>query len=585
MRKILILVFIILFSISFSSYAKEEPERIDFDSIVRINSMEALPINGLKLDYNLFSFDYRIDLKYLLSGNIKFKLKWENFTWNKYNKSIFLGADYKYYVNDSIDKNNNTRTLYFHLKDKKYILFNSISKYFRFKFCPYSDIDWFWKCWYSPRAILNRENISNDTYSNMQYYLKDMSILSAKRKIKDDKNIATIAVIDDGIKLDNPDLEWKYWFNKSEIAWNWIDDDQNWYVDDVKWWNFINSTGSMSPKWEHWTVVSSIIWANTNNWIWIAWIMDNVKIMPIITCARESCKIDDINKSIIYAVDNWANIIYLNTWNIWFEYDKRFSSAIEYANKAWVIIVTATWDWDEFLKWPWINTSIHKISPVCNEEKKHEIIWVSSMSVFSDKTKDGLISSWSNHWDCSDISAYWESIVSLWLYKVDSKNSKKKELLYNINDWTSISSAIVTWIIWLWFNKYWKVDAEIVLKALNLSKDKWHWINAEKYVQQLWYLVKEYKLDKKVIKKWDNEIKKKLSKQTEIVKKEISLREKYKKAIRLKLWNRLDNINPRLLKLLLTKIDSFLDKNKSLSENKIEKIKALRDVVGEYLLN
>ncbi|PCJ66841.1 MAG: peptidase S8 [Bacteroidetes bacterium] len=51
-----------------------------------------------------------------------------------------------------------------------------------------------------------------------------------------------VAVIDDGVNVDHPDLQGRIWINPAEVAGNGIDDDGNGYVDDVYGWNFIGKT-------------------------------------------------------------------------------------------------------------------------------------------------------------------------------------------------------------------------------------------------------------------------------------------------------------------------------------------------------
>lgn len=51
-----------------------------------------------------------------------------------------------------------------------------------------------------------------------------------------------VAVIDDGVNVEHPDLVNMLWMNPKEIAGNGLDDDENGYVDDLYGWNFIGKT-------------------------------------------------------------------------------------------------------------------------------------------------------------------------------------------------------------------------------------------------------------------------------------------------------------------------------------------------------
>jgi len=52
-----------------------------------------------------------------------------------------------------------------------------------------------------------------------------------------------VAIIDDGVWLQHPDLIGSNWSNINEIPNNSIDDDNNGYIDDYYGWNFIDNKG------------------------------------------------------------------------------------------------------------------------------------------------------------------------------------------------------------------------------------------------------------------------------------------------------------------------------------------------------
>jgi subtilisin family serine protease len=60
-----------------------------------------------------------------------------------------------------------------------------------------------------------------------------------------------VAVIDSGVAIDHEDLEGKIWINEDEVAGNYIDDDNNGYVDDVHGWNFIGNSKGENIIWEN----------------------------------------------------------------------------------------------------------------------------------------------------------------------------------------------------------------------------------------------------------------------------------------------------------------------------------------------
>ena len=50
-----------------------------------------------------------------------------------------------------------------------------------------------------------------------------------------------VAVIDDGVDVNHPDLQGQLWINTKEIPGNGIDDDGNGYIDDIYGWNFLGN--------------------------------------------------------------------------------------------------------------------------------------------------------------------------------------------------------------------------------------------------------------------------------------------------------------------------------------------------------
>lgn len=312
---------------------------------------------------------------------------------------------------------------------------------------------------------------TNDEHNYQQYYLSGLNIYNARDKLPTTTYQVVIAVVDDWVNINLEDLKWKIWTNKKEIPWNEIDDDNNWYIDDYHWWNFFWKNNSITPVGDHWTMIAEIIASITNNSIWIAWIVPNVLIMPLRVSNSDWKSVNfDIIEAIDYAINNWANIINLSLWWELFEYSDSYDDVIQKAHDEWIIVIISAWNWDErYDKKIWVNTSITKLSPVCNEKDKKTIIWVGALN------KSWNISKWSNYWDCVDFYAYWEEIFYPEIHE---------DWSYELWDWTSFSAPMIAWIIWLWYNRFWKINPEVVYAALESSATN-NIIDAVKYLDNL----------------------------------------------------------------------------------------------------
>ena len=313
---------------------------------------------------------------------------------------------------------------------------------------------------------------TNDEYWFYQYYLSWINVFDAWDKLPHNKDKVIIAVIDDGVNVDHPDFNDRIRVNNDEIPWDGIDNDKNWYIDDYNWWNFAEHNNLVSSPWNHGTMVAGIIAASINNKIWISWIVPSVEIMPLTVFWKTwGANGKDIVEAINYAIDNWANIINLSLiQEDKILYDESYNSTLKRANKRWIIVIASAWNGDELNQNKGINTTKTKISPVCNESNKKNIIWVWAL------TKAWSKSEWSNYWECVDFFMYWEEIYTT------AVNSGWEP--YVRAEWTSFSAPIVSGIVWLWYNMFWQLSPNIVYDNLKNSLNK-NIINAAKYLDNL----------------------------------------------------------------------------------------------------
>lgn len=296
------------------------------------------------------------------------------------------------------------------------------------------------------------EKISGDEYSDLQDYFKQIN-LPQSWGLASNRRMINVAVIDDGVYNNHPDLKNKMWENTDEIIGNGIDDDRNGYIDDHYGWDFINNTSDVTPEGSHGTQVAGIIGAEKDNEIGIAGVNSNVKIMPLIVCASSGCM--DYSKAIRYAVDNGAEVINLSLGTRAVSgYTTAVNDAIEYAYQHNVLIVTAAGNGDTVGGIGFDLTQIPQ-SPVCNNDQKgNRVIGVGAADSKNYRTQ------WSNYGSCVDIWAPGVDIISTTVPIFSSTGD-----FYEKGNGTSFSAPIVTGIISLLKASYSTITSQ---EAINL---------------------------------------------------------------------------------------------------------------------
>ncbi|MBD3191689.1 MAG: S8 family serine peptidase [Candidatus Heimdallarchaeota archaeon] len=142
-----------------------------------------------------------------------------------------------------------------------------------------------------------------------------------------------VAVLDCGIDFDHSELTHAQWINDDEIPGNWIDDDNNGYIDDLSGWNFVDDSSNNGPLENgnshnnHGTFIAGLITAAKNNQ-GIVGIAPNIKLMDLTVWYDLSADPGtedevwatqtEIAQAIQYAVENGADVISCS-----FTYKKR----------------------------------------------------------------------------------------------------------------------------------------------------------------------------------------------------------------------------------------------------------------------
>lgn len=162
-----------------------------------------------------------------------------------------------------------------------------------------------------------------------------------------------VAILDDGVDLQHPDLTNNIWVNSTEIANNGIDDDGNGFVDDVWGWDFVEGNNDPNPDLynAHGTHVAGTVAAQRNGVDIVTGVFPaemngvayNATIMPVRVLGDYQTIAEAdvaIASGIRYAVQNGAQVLQMSLGN--YVGDPTFpltEAALEYAREQGVVAV------------------------------------------------------------------------------------------------------------------------------------------------------------------------------------------------------------------------------------------------------
>lgn len=273
-----------------------------------------------------------------------------------------------------------------------------------------------------------------------------------------------VAVIDDGVWTQHPDLDGCQWINNDEIQGNGKDDDNNGYIDDYYGWNFIDNNHDLITKGSHGTAVAGII-AAQDNYIGIVGIAPKAKIMPLIVCDDYGCTDQAIYDAIIYATKNGADVINLSlgSSNGYIGYSEDLNVAIKYAYNNNVVIVAAAGNGDiESDSQTGMDLDFYNISPVNNDAYGYfTVLGVGAL----EKTAN-YRTNWSNYGDGVEIYAPGENITSTVVPMYEDGYGYSQ---YNTG--TSFSTPMVSAVAALLKSYSTFSNKEIINRIINKSND------------------------------------------------------------------------------------------------------------------
>ena len=170
--------------------------------------------------------------------------------------------------------------------------------------------------WAEPnfRIELRRAYSPNDPFFPQQWHLRNTGQTGGLPDADTDATEAwditrglsrvIIAILDDGLDLDHPDLRDNIFVNSPEIAGNGRDDDANGYVDDVNGWDFYandNNPRPDGPEDYHSTPCSGLAAAVADNRIGVAGVAPRCTILPCRVMGKFDITISQVAEAIHYA--------------------------------------------------------------------------------------------------------------------------------------------------------------------------------------------------------------------------------------------------------------------------------------------
>lgn len=212
----------------------------------------------------------------------------------------------------------------------------------------------------------------NDPQLINQWHLNKIGAVSAWNYASTGSNIV-IAVVDDAIERNHPDLAPNIWVNPGEIAANGIDDEGNGFIDDINGWDVANNSPNVNPPddgYFHGTHVAGIASAATNNATGVASIGFSCKIMCI-KASNNANSITNGYNGVLYAANNGAHIISMS-WGGPGE-SQTAENVINYAlGKGCILVASAGNDNSSSKRYPAAYDGVISVASTASDDTKSD---------------------------------------------------------------------------------------------------------------------------------------------------------------------------------------------------------------------
>lgn len=190
-----------------------------------------------------------------------------------------------------------------------------------------------------------RERTPNDPQYQQQYQHIIIKSPEAWDKTIGDPTIV-VAILDDGVFINHPDLRNTVWSNTAEIAGDGIDNDGNGFTDDLNGWNFVANNNNVNPTDpiadNHGTLVAGLLAAQFNNAEGIAGVAGGIRYMPLKVVGTGGTTTSlTLARAIGYAVNNGARIINTSINIDPFVDDPTFAAAVSLAYDRGMLLVNS----------------------------------------------------------------------------------------------------------------------------------------------------------------------------------------------------------------------------------------------------